>query len=64
MRVALLAWIHAHPHVIPSPFQNDTLLIKNAESGEKEPVPKLLLECSIRELHNDLAAPPASRPAS
>ena len=36
----------------------DTLLIIDAESGIKWRVPKLLLECSMQQLHNELIASP------
>ena len=36
----------------------DTLLITYAESGIKRRVPKLLLECSMQQLHNDIIASP------
>ena len=39
-----------------SPITRDTLLIANANTKEKRRVPKLLLECSMRQLHNDIIA--------
>ena len=36
----------------------DTLLITDAESGVKRGVPKLLLECSMRQLYNELISSP------
>ena len=36
----------------------DTLLITDAEYRVKRRVPKLLLECSMRKLHNELIASP------
>jgi hypothetical protein len=53
-------WILGHPHVIQSPITNDTLLIVNQETGIMIHVPKLLIEISIRELHNDLLKLPES----
>ena len=41
-----------------SPIARDTLLITDAESGVKQRVPKLLLGCSMRQLHNELNASP------
>ena len=41
-----------------SPIKRDTLSITDAESGVKWRVPKLLLECSIRQLHNEIIASP------
>ena len=37
-----------------SPISRDTLLITDAESRVKRRVPKLLLECSMQQLHNEL----------
>ena len=38
------------------PITRDTLLIADAESKVKRRMPKLLLECSMRQLHNELIA--------
>ena len=54
VRMALHDWILSHPRVVQSPIASDTLLVRNAETGKKERVGKLLLEISVRELHNDL----------
>jgi hypothetical protein len=43
--------------VCQSPIKHDTLLIKDTETGVRRKVPKLLLECSMRQLHNELIAP-------
>ena len=40
------------------PIARDTLLITDAESGVKRIVTKLLLECSMQQLHNELIASP------
>ena len=40
------------------PIARDTLLITDAEYRVKLRVHKLLLECSMRQLHNELIAPP------
>ena len=40
------------------PITRDTLLIAYADSKVKRRVPKLLLECSMRQLHNELIASP------
>ena len=45
-------------NVLESPIARDTLLITDAESRVKRRVPKLLLECSMRQLHNELIASP------
>ena len=41
-----------------SPITRDTLLISDADTKVKCRVPKLLLECSMRQLHNELIASP------
>ena len=40
------------------PIACDTLLITDADSGVKQGVPKLLLECSMQQLHNELISSP------
>ena len=57
IRRKLYDWIINHHSIIPSPSMNDTLLIQNRNNPlEKIRVPKLLRNCSMRELHNDLIA--------
>ena len=46
------------PNVRESPINRDTLLITIAESVVKHRVPKLLLECSIRQFNNEIIASP------
>ena len=41
-----------------SPLDCDTLLILDAEYGVKRRVPKILMECSIKKLHNKLITSP------
>ena len=41
-----------------SPIARDTLLVTDTESRVKRRVPKLLLECSMQQLHNKLVASP------
>ena len=41
-----------------SPIAHDTLLITDAEFGVKQRVLKLLLECYMRQLHNELITSP------
>ena len=41
-----------------SPTTRDTLLIADSESGVKRKVPKLLPECSMQKLHNELITSP------
>ena len=45
-------------NVRQSPTTRDTLLIVDAYSKVKRRVPKLLLEFSMRQLHNELIASP------
>ena len=45
-------------NVHESPITCDTLLIADADTKEKRRVPKLLLECSMQQLHNEVIASP------
>ena len=45
-------------NVRQSPITCDTLLITDADTKVKRRVSKLLLECSMRQLHNELIASP------
>ena len=45
-------------HVRQSPITRDNLLIAEADTEEKYRVTTLLLECSMRQLHNELIASP------
>jgi hypothetical protein len=58
LRARLLQWILKNQNVHQSPIKCDTLLIKDTETGVLRRVLKLLLECSMRQLHNELIAPP------
>jgi hypothetical protein len=59
IRQKLHEWILDHPHVIDSPIAKDCLWIKDPEAPEgRKRVGKLLLEISVRELHNDLVDTP------
>ena len=58
VRKALHTWVIDHPRVVNSPITNDTILVLNPDTNQKERVGKLLLEIPIRELHNDLIEPP------
>jgi hypothetical protein len=57
IKEALDQWIRDHPNVRPSPITRDTLLVMNQSTGLKERRGKLLLEISVRELHNDMLLP-------
>ena len=56
MRHKLVEWIIKNSNVIESPIARDTLLITDAESGVNQRVPKISLECSMRQLHNEIIA--------
>ena len=58
MRKEIVYWIMKNSNVCQSPINRDNLLITDADSKEKSRVPKLLLECSMRQLHNELIASP------
>ena len=58
LRQKLVEWIMKNSNVRESPIACDTLLITEAESGVKRRVPKLLIEGSMRQLHNELIASP------
>ena len=58
LRQKLVEWIMKNSNVRESPISRDTLLITDAEYGVKRRVPKLLLECSMQQLHNELIASP------
>ena len=55
LRKKLHDWFIKHPQVVASPFANDTLKIPDPENPNKKiKAGKLLLQVSMRELHNDL----------
>ena len=56
LRQKLVERIMKNSNLRESPISCDTLLIIDSESGVKQRVPKLLLECFMRKLHNDLIA--------
>jgi hypothetical protein len=58
VRSKFLEWFMNHPNVVESPIVNETIFVKNIVTGQKERVNKLLLQISIRELHNDMLLPP------
>ena len=58
LRDDLINWVLSHEHVIPSPQTSDTILVLNPKTQKREPVTKLLLQISVRELHDDLIGPP------
>ena len=58
LRQKLVEWIMKNSNVCESPIAHDTLLITDAESRVKRRVPKLLLECFMRQLRNELITSP------
>ena len=54
----LYTWITRHPQVVQSPISNDCLKVMLDDQTEPQLVPKLLLQVSIRELHNSLVSDP------
>ena len=48
LRQKLVEWMMKHSNVRESPISRDTLIIIDEESGVKQRVPKILLECSMR----------------
>ena len=58
LRQETIDWIMKNPNVSQSPITRDTLPIADADTKVKHRVPKLLLECSMRQLHNELIASP------
>ena len=56
MRKETVEWIMKNSNVRKSPITRDTLLIADADSKVNRRVPNLLLECSMRQLHNELIA--------
>eukprot|EP00978_Attheya_sp_CCMP212_P022225 scaffold66031_cov63-Attheya_sp.AAC.2 len=53
-------WVLRNSNIHESPIVRDTLLIDEQGNGDRAHVPKLLLECSMRELHNEFLIVPAS----
>ena len=56
LKLAFLDWLNKHSMVIESPIAKDTLLVPdhNNPGGTKVQMNKILLQISIRELHNDM----------
>ena len=54
----LYTWITRHPQVVQSPISNDCLKVVLYDQPEPQLVPKLLLQVSVRELHNSLVSDP------
>ena len=56
----LVEWTMKNSNVCGSTIARDTLLITDTEFGVKRRVLKLLLKCSIRQLHTELIASPGN----
>ena len=52
----LYTWITRHPQVVQSQISNDCLKVMLNDQKEPQTVPKLLLQVSVRELHNSLVS--------
>ena len=58
IKLNLYTWITRHPQVVQSPISNDCLKVVLYDQKEPQLVPKLLLQVSVRELHNSLVSDP------
>ena len=58
MRQEIVDWIMKNSNVRQSPITRDNLLISDADTKVKRRMKKLLLECSIQQLHNELIFSP------
>ena len=58
IKLNLYTWITRHPQVVQSPISNDCLKVVLYDQTEPQLVPKLLLQVSVRELHNSLVSDP------
>ena len=54
----LYIWITRHTQVFQSPISNDCIRVVLYDQTEPQLVPKLLLQVSVRELHNSLVSDP------
>ena len=54
----MYAYITRHPQVVQSPISNDCLKFMFDDRTEPQLLPKLLLQVSVRELHNSLISYP------
>ena len=52
----MCAWITRHPQVVQLPISNDCPKVMFDDQTEPQLVPKLLLQVSVRELHNILVS--------
>ena len=56
IKKSLYNWIMHHPQVVQSPIVNDCLKVKFHGYTEPQLLPKLLLQVSVREIHNNLVS--------
>ena len=54
----IYSWITIHPQVVQSPISIFSLKVMFDDQTEPQLVPKLLLQVSVRELHNRLLSYP------
>ena len=54
----MYTWITHHPQVVQSSISNDCFKVVLDDHTEPQLVPKLLLQVSVRELHNCLVSDP------
>ena len=54
----MYTWITRPPQVVQSPISNDCLKVLLDDQTEPQLVPKLLLQLSVRELHNSFVSDP------
>ena len=54
----MYTWITRHPQVVQSPISNYCLKVMLDDQTETQLVPKLLLQVSVREIHNSLVSDP------
>ena len=58
----VVEWLKNHPSIVESPTIKDTILVRDANTGEKVRVRKRLMMCSIRELYNSMYEGPLKIP--
>ena len=55
---SLYHWILHYPQVVQYPIENDCLYVSIDGNSEKKLMPNLLLQVSVRELHNGMVSSP------
>ena len=55
---ALYHWILHNTQVVKSTIENDCLYVSIDGKSEKQLMPKLIFQVSVRELHNSMLSPP------